>query len=115
MKQSLTNKGFVVYLMVFFIIPSVCKADCDLDDLVGYTLIASKYVSGFYKNEEKKSGFEGCDYGRIIIFDDGTGVRCTSYSYSYSYHPKAYIFSDGSSLKMCVGSSSTVYSIGPLR
>lgn len=115
MKRGFKKTKFGCFCVFISLIPVSAIADCDLDYVVGYTLIASKYVDGFYKDGEKKSGFEGCDYDRIIIFDDGTGVRCTTYSYTYSYHPKAYIFSNGSSLKMCVGSSSTLYSISTIR
>jgi hypothetical protein len=51
---------------------SAC-AECDLDSLVGYTLIARKYIDGWFEEGERKSGFEGCDFDRIIVFDDNTG------------------------------------------
>ncbi len=76
---------------------------CDLDDFVGYTLIAAKYVSGYIdKDNKRSSNFEGCDWDRIIVFEDNTGVRCRGYSYSYSYRPKAYIFANGSRIKLYV-------------
>jgi hypothetical protein len=84
----------------FFSTPAV--AECDLDMIVGYTLVAAKYISGYIQDEKRKNDFEGCEWDRIIVFDDNTGVRCTTYSYSYSYHPKAYIFSNGASMQMCV-------------
>jgi hypothetical protein len=67
-------------------------AECVLDDLVGYTLIASKYIAGRIDNNVRKDDFQGCDFDRIIVFDDNTGVRCVSYSYTYYYHPKVYNF-----------------------
>jgi hypothetical protein len=89
-------------------------ADCKLDYLIGYTLIASKTIDGYVEQGKRKDDFEGCDFDRIIVFDDNTGVRCTSYSYSYSYRPTAYIFSHGRGLmKMCV--EGEMYDIAPIR
>lgn len=88
--------------------------DCDLDDLVGYTLIASKTIDGYIEHGKRNDDFEGCDFDRIIVFDDNTGVRCTGYNYSYSYRPTAYIFSQGrGSMKMCV--EDELYDIAPIR
>jgi hypothetical protein len=79
---------------------------CDLDNMVGWTLVARKTIAGRIDKGVRKDDFEGCEYDRIIVFDDNTGVRCTSYSYTYAYRPTAYIWGYGSSLKVCVGSSS---------
>jgi hypothetical protein len=63
-----------------------------LSELVGYTVIASKTIDSFAdRGKEKKDGFEGCDYDRVIIFTDGTAVTCRTYSYTYSYRPTAII------------------------
>ena len=77
-------------------------ADCDLDDLVGYTLVAKKTISGRIDDGKREDGYEGCVFGRILVFSDGTGLACADYNYSYSYMPTAYVFSNGSSLKVCV-------------
>jgi hypothetical protein len=95
------------------VIPTIAFAGCDLDNFVGYTLIASKYVAAHFDKGDKKDGFEGCAYNRVLVFDDQTGVRCTGYSYHYAYHPKAYVFSNGSSMKACIDDS--VFDVGPLR
>jgi hypothetical protein len=89
------------------------SAECDLDNLVGYTLVASKYIAGRIDKQGHHDDFEGCDFDRIIIFDDNTGVRCMTYGYTYSYHPRAYIFANGSLMKMCVEDS--LYDVGPAR
>jgi hypothetical protein len=91
-----------------------CAAQsCNLDDMVGYTLIARKTIEGRIDNGRRSDDFEGCDFDRIIAFGDNTGVRCTSYSYSYAYRPTAYIWSRGYELRMCVNENE--YPIGPLR
>src|SRR5947209_3082899 len=94
-------------------IPIPAFACDDLDDLIGWTLIARKTIAGRIDKGVRKDDFERCDYDRIIVFDDNTGVRCTSYSYTYSYRPTAYVWANGSSLKMCVGSHS--FSVSRLR
>jgi hypothetical protein len=72
--------------------------------MVGWTLVAS--IARRIDKGVQKGEFEGCEYDRIIVFDDNTGVRCTSYSYSYAFRPTAYIWGRGSFLKMCVSGSS---------
>lgn len=38
-----------------------------------------------------REDFKGCEYGKEIPFEDGLGIRCTSYNYHYAYHPEVYI------------------------
>lgn len=92
-------------VLAICVMPSAALAGCDLDSLVGWTLIARKTIAGSIQDGQRKEDFEGCDFNRIIVFDDNTGVQCTGYSYTYSYRPTAYIWVNSSSLKMCVGSS----------
>ena len=92
---------------------SPALAECDLDDVVGYTLLASKTIEGRIDEGQREDDFEGCDFDRIIVFTDGTGVRCATYSYSYAYRPDAYIFSNGISMKMCVDDE--YYDVRPIR
>ena len=103
----------VLIAMGILSMASPAWAECDLDEVVGYTLIASKTIEGRIDNGKREDDFEGCDFDRIIVFSDNTGVRCTSYDYSYSYRPDAYIFSDGNSMKMCVDGD--FYEVGPVR
>lgn len=77
-------------------------SDCDLDEVIGWTLIAEKTVDGYFQDGNKKEGYEGCEHGRVLIFTDGTGVRCNEYTYHYAYRPDAYIFANGASLKACI-------------
>jgi hypothetical protein len=97
---------FIGFLAFF---PTSVFAECYLDQFVGYTLLAKKTIKGFIQEGVENDEFSGCDYDRIIVFDDRTGVACDGYSYSFSYRPDAYIWSNGSSMKMCVGSS--IYSV----
>jgi hypothetical protein len=89
-----------------------------LSDLEGYYLIKVKTIDGWVDKGKKDSDFEGCDWDRVIIFDDGTTATCRTYSYSYSYRPKAALFGkpmshNGTnfySIKMLVGSD--IYDMG---
>lgn len=75
-----------------------------LGRFVGYTIIASKTIAGYQdKNGKRADSFEGCDYDRVIIFDDNKFLMCAGYGYLYSYRPTAIILSNGSSFKMIVG------------
>lgn len=75
-----------------------------LSRFVGYTIIASKTVAGYQdKNGKKADSFEGCEYDRVIIFDDNKILTCAEYGYQYAYRPTAIILSNGSSFKMIVG------------
>ena len=88
------------------------EAQCNLSGLVGYTLIAQKTIDGYVQGEKRGNDFEGCDFDRIIVFDDNTGVRCMTYSYTYSYRPDAYIFATNlGSMKMCV--ENELYDVAP--
>jgi hypothetical protein len=103
-----------IALPLFLLSPTKVNASCDLDEVIGYTLIAAKYVRGYIENGEMKYDFEGCSFGRVIVFDDNTGARCTSYSYTYAYHPKAYIFLLGQSIKVCIGED-RMYTLAPIN
>lgn len=70
--------------------PALADLSDELEDLIGYTIIAAKTIDGYIdENGEKSNDFEGCDFDRKIFFDDGSFVTCSGYSYSYSYRPTA--------------------------
>lgn len=74
-------------------LPTIANADLadDLEDLVGYVIVAAKTVEGWRDGRKKGDDFEGCEHGRVIVFTDGTALTCNTYSYSYSYRPTAVI------------------------
>lgn len=96
-----TLSSFVTALMLGAS-STAAHADCDLGEVVGWTLLAEKTVDGFIESGKKDDSYEGCDFDRIITFSDGTGLRCTGYHYTYSYRPQAYIFGDGHFFKACI-------------
>ena len=76
----------------------------ELSHYIGYTIVAEKTVEGWVSADGAKKGdsFEGCEYGRIIIFSDNTYLTCATYSYEYAYRPDAIILSRNGSVVMLV-------------
>jgi len=63
-----------------------------LETLIGYSIVSSKTIRGWYDSDEKEEGaFKGCRHGRVIVFTDGTGLTCAQYGYQYAYRPTAII------------------------
>jgi hypothetical protein len=83
--------------------PASADVTDELEDLVGYTIVDVKTVDGWYDDDgEKGDSFEGCEYGRTIVFSDNRILTCSTYHYHYTYRPRAIILSNGSSFKMIV-------------
>ncbi len=118
---SPTGKAFLG-LLAGLLFCARARADTidKLSDLEGYFVLKVKTIDGWMDKDkkQKKSGFEGCDWDRVIIFDDGTTASCRTYSYTYSYRPKAALFvkpmthngTNFFSIKMLVGSD--IYDMG---
>jgi hypothetical protein len=65
---------------------SVAAIDADdLDELLGYTMVAYSYVSG---------DFEGADFDKVVKLDNGMVFEFMEYSYAYAYHPSVAVFAD---------------------
>jgi hypothetical protein len=84
---------FIVSILAVALVVQPAYADLadELEDLVGYTIIASKTIERWYDDDEKDDSFNGCSYGRIIVFTDGTTLTCAEYGYQYAYRPTAVI------------------------
>ena len=83
-------------LVALFIIGFSVNAFADLadklDDLVGYVIVDSKTIKGWYDDDESEEGaFKGCKHGRVIAFTDNTGLTCAEYGYQYAYRPTVVI------------------------
>lgn len=88
--------------------PALAQSDYALSNLQGYTVIGRKTIAGWYDdNGAKGDSFEGCDFGRVIVFDDNRILNCREYHYQYAYRPTAIILYNGASFKMIV--DNTVY------
>jgi len=94
--MTLTRRSLAALVVVsLLVMPTVAYDDCadELDDLVGYTIIASKTIKGWHEDDESEEGaFKGCKHGRVIVFTDGTCLTCSEYGYMYAYRPTAIIF-----------------------
>ena len=101
----------LVFGVILAVAPSIAQASCDIDDLLGYTVIAKKTISARIDNGVKTEDYQGCEYGRIIVFSDGTGVKCQTYTYTYAYMPTAYIVTNGAGSKLCV--ENELVAVGP--
>ena len=120
--KALHTVKIFMSLVASLVFSSVVQADTldKLSDLEGFYVLKVTTIDGWMDKDknQKKSGFEGCDWDRVIIFDDGTTATCRTYSYSYSYRPKAALFvkpmtHNGTSfvsIKMLVGSN--IYDMG---
>jgi hypothetical protein len=62
----------------------------ELDEVVGYTVIASTQVDG---------EFEGCDFDKTIRLNNGARFRCAEYKYSYAYMPAVIVFAKQMTLR----------------
>ena len=85
--------------------PSTFAAACDLDDLVGYKIVAKVVIAGYVDEAGKQhSGYFGCVAGRILVFTDHTGVRCKGEGRQEAVMPTAFLFARSQDdLKLCVG------------
>lgn len=80
-----------VFIAALAALPAYADLADELDDLVGYTIIASKTIDHWYDDDEKDDAFNGCSHGRVIVFSDGTALTCAEYGYQYAYRPTAII------------------------
>ena len=88
--------------IAFWASPLHADLGYQLSGYVGYTIITVKTVAKSVDDDGEQTSFKGCKYGRIIVFDDGKYVTCSSYGYQYAYRPRAIILSNGSSMVMVV-------------
>jgi hypothetical protein len=75
-----------------------------LNKFNGYTIVGSETIVGWYDKNSGKKGdsFEGCEYGRVIIFENNKALTCAEYGYHYAYRPTAVILSKNGFFKMVV-------------
>ena len=95
-----------LFTSIFLFTSVIAWADASdrLSRLEGYTIVLATYIKGYQDEDGKKEdSFNGCNFGRTIIFDNNKVLTCSSYSYTYSYHPSAVIFVKGADFKMLVG------------
>ncbi len=89
-------------VLIALLVGQGAQAKCQSDLPVGSRLLARKTISGWIEQGQEKEGYEGCAYGRVLVFSDRTGVMCSSYLYQYAYNPSAEIWAIPSGLQLCV-------------
>jgi hypothetical protein len=77
---------------------------CDLNTVVGYQVLFAKPVTGFIQGGMKRQGYEGCEPDRVLLFGDGSGVRCKDLVPQHLDEvPTGYLFGKSmAELKLCV-------------
>ncbi len=95
-------KLFGLIGITLWAVPLQADLGYQLSNYVGYTIIAVKTIVRSVDKKVEKNEFEGCDYDRDIVFEDGTYVTCTSYGYQYAYRPRAVVMSNGTDMIMLV-------------
>jgi hypothetical protein len=96
-------RWFVV-AMVLLCRPAL--AECDLSQLIGYTLVLSKTIDGYVLDGRRVSGFQGCTRDRVLLFSDNTGVRCKETFLQQGNFPRAFLFArNPNDMKLCVEGS----------
>jgi hypothetical protein len=79
-------------------------AGCDLGLVVGYQLVFSKVIEAYIEDGKRVPGFSGCNRDRVLVFTDGTGVRCKDTGIATANLPTAYLFAKNQNdMKLCVG------------
>jgi hypothetical protein len=87
-------------------------AGCDLGQVVGYTLVFAKTIEAYIEDGKRVRGFSGCTRDRILVFTDGSGVRCKDVDVATANLPTAYLFArNQNDLKLCVGDA--MYDVAP--
>lgn len=75
---------FIIITILFGFSQDIFALDADdLDELLGYTMVAHSNVKG---------DFEGADFDKLVALDNGMIFEFTEYSYSYSYRPAVAVF-----------------------
>lgn len=95
MKEHGNKSVMSILIILLLTVPAFISGDCtgNLEELVGYTIVASKTIEGWYDDDEREDGtFNGCTFGRVILFSDGTRLTCSEFGYMYAFRPTAIIF-----------------------
>lgn len=85
---------------------------CDLSRLVGYTLAFDKIIDSYIEEGKRVPGFDGCNRDRVIVFTDGSGVRCVDTFLHSAGQVHGYLFArSNTDLMLCVDGD--LYKVAP--
>jgi hypothetical protein len=76
MRPRLMRRLLAVAILTLLFDPAHADGRCDLNTLVGYTLLFGKPIDGYIQGSIRKKGYEGCEPDRVLVFADGMGLRC---------------------------------------
>ncbi len=94
------------------LIQPAAAAGCDLNRLIGYTLEFGKVIESYIEEGKQRQGFDGCNRDRVLIFADGTGVRCVDTFLHSATRPHGFLFArSNSDLLLCVDDD--LYKVAP--
>ena len=77
-------------------------AKCQTDLPIGSQLLARKTITAWIEQGREQDGYQGCTFGRVLVFEDRTGVACAGYHYQYAYRPQAEIWAAGGRWLLCI-------------
>ncbi|MBT1077106.1 hypothetical protein [Geobacter grbiciae] len=85
-------RALIILVLLCFASTAYADLADELADLVGYVIVDSKTIKGWYDDDESEEGaFKGCKHGRVIVFSDNKVLTCAEYGYQYAYRPNAVI------------------------
>jgi len=99
------TRGVAVLIVLLTGGPALADGRCDLNTLVGYQILLAKPIAGYVEAGVRKTGYEGCEPDRVLVFADNTGVRCKDLVRQHLDElPTGYLFARNNlgDLKLCV-------------
>ena len=102
---GVNGKTVVLMAKLATVLALPAEAGCrvDISNYVGWTIIYSGTITGYIDEHGwEKDGFEGCEYGRVLIVDYTKQVTCAEYSYAYAFRPDIVVISNSFGLKACI-------------
>jgi hypothetical protein len=92
--------------------PALAADSCDLSRLIGYTLVFGKVIDSYIEEGKRTPGFDGCNRDRVIVFADGSGVRCADTLLHSAGKVRGYLFAKSNTdLMLCVDGD--LYKVAP--
>ncbi len=77
------------------LVAQAAAAKCNRDLPVGSQLLARKTITAWIEQGREQDGYQGCTFGRVLVFGDRTGVACTSFNFQFAFRPQAEIWAVG--------------------
>jgi hypothetical protein len=97
----------VLVVAIMLVTGGFAQADgrCDLNTVVGYQIVFAKPIAAYIEGGVRRTGYEGCQPDRVLVFADNSGVRCKDAVRQHlDVLPTGYLFARNNigDLKLCV-------------